>query len=71
MCNMQDAENEGEGSVLMYVTEPEFLKQHSSSRVMTHCHLHNIFEEQLGDNLENVILTNRFVLVYVSDRISK
>ncbi len=71
MCNMQGAANEGEGSVLTYVSEPEFLKQHSSLRVMTHRHLHNVFEEPLGDNLENVILTNRFVLVYVSDRISK
>ena len=35
MRKMQGAENEGEGSVLTYVTEPEFLKQHSSLRVMT------------------------------------
>ena len=36
MRKMQGAEHEGEGSVLTYVTEPEFLKQHSSLRVMTH-----------------------------------
>ena len=36
MRKMQDAENEGEGSVLTYVTEPEFLKQHGSLRVMTY-----------------------------------
>gem|GEM_PF-3323309 len=35
MRRMQGAEKEGEGNVLTDVTELEFLKQHSSLRIMT------------------------------------
>ena len=35
MRKIQGAENKSEASVLAYVSAPEFLKQHSSLRVMT------------------------------------
>ena len=39
MDEMQGAENEGEGSVLAYVTEPEFRKQRSRSPF---CNIHQL-----------------------------
>lgn len=36
MRKMQGAEKEGAGSVQTFVTNPEFLKQYSSLRIMPH-----------------------------------